>query len=60
MCRVPQDDVVEDVQAELGELDAPAADHLDLVALFLGDTFGHAAGDRGARMDARPPMTSIT
>ena len=48
---VAQDDLVEDAQAELGELDRPAADLLDLGALLLRDALGHAAGHRGGRVD---------
>src|SRR5450756_1302651 len=48
---VAQDDLVEDAQAELGELDRPAPNLLDLGSLLLGDALGHAAGHGGRRMD---------
>ncbi|MCX6036989.1 MAG: hypothetical protein NTW99_03680, partial [Chloroflexi bacterium] len=47
---VAQDDVVENLQAELGEFDGPAAHRFDFLALFFGDTLGQAAGDGGARV----------
>ena len=51
---VAQDDVIEGFQAELGELDRPAAHLLDFLALFFGDALGQAAGDGGAGMDLAP------
>ena len=50
--RVVQHDLVEELEAALGELDRPATDPLDLRALRLGDRLGHAARDGGHRVDA--------
>ena len=51
---VAQDDVVEELQAELGEFDRPAAHLFDLLALLFGDALGQAAGDGCAGMDLAP------
>src|SRR5450759_258122 len=51
VCLITQDDIVEDLQAELGELDGPAAHLFDFLALFFGNTLGQTAGDGGAGMD---------
>ncbi len=51
---VAQNDVAEELQAELGELDAPASHLLDLGALFFGDAFGQSAGDGGAGVHLAP------
>ena len=45
--------LVEEVEAEAGEVEHLPADRLDLVALLRADPLGHAAGHAGARMD--PP-----
>ena len=51
---VAQHDVVEQLQAELGELDPPAAHLFDLPALLFGDPFGQTARDRGAGVHLAP------
>ncbi len=51
---VAQHHVVEQLQAELRELDRPAPHPLDLDALLLGDAVADAAGDGGTRMHLAP------
>ncbi len=52
--RVAEDDLVEQVEAEAGEIDRPAAHLLDLLALAFVDAVAHPAREAGAEMDLAP------
>ena len=60
ICLVAKHNIIEDLEAELCELNRPASHLFDLFALFFGDAFGHPAGMDVHGWTLRPPIISTT